>query len=161
MVNFQKNRKLLLIGILVVLIAIIFLVVIPVAIVASKNKDNGGNGNGKKPFDPNSLPSDEKARINCFLEEESKFENLTQYACEQRGCIFKPSEYERVPTCFFDMKKLGYLLASQQPDIGEYNLKLKQNAKLPYISAIQNLRLSVEYLGNSIVHVKVKLNCLI
>ena len=97
MVNFQKNRKLLLIGILVVLIAIIFLVVIPVAIVASKNKDNGGNGNGKKPFDPNSLPSDEKARINCFLEEESKFENLTQYEhISMQG--LNRRMYKKVPT---------------------------------------------------------------
>lgn len=149
----ENNKKRILIGAVVGAILIILMIVIPVALVVrSKSEDNGGTG--KKPFDPANLPADELARIDCFLEAESKFENLTKYACEQRGCIFKPSEYERVPTCFFDTQKLGYQLDSK-PSTGEYKLRLKPAAKLPYISGIKNLRLSVEYLGNSIIHVKV------
>ena len=85
--------------------ALIVIVLIPVIIVTTSSKkstENVFNTNSppfitKKPYDPNLLTEDEKSRINCFLEEQSHFETLTEYQCVNvRGCIYKPSDYEKV-----------------------------------------------------------------
>lgn len=144
-----QNKRLLTIGTITFVIVISLIIIIPIVIVTTGSDKPAG----KKPFDPTQLNNDEKSRINCFLEEESEFENLTQYLCEERGCTYKPSEFERVPTCFFNRTNIGYLLESQQKN--EYKLKRDRKAKLPYIGSIENLNLDIEYLGDSIVHVKV------
>ena len=146
----MQNKRLLIIGSITLTIIITLVVIIPIIIVATRSNEPAG----KKPFDPAQMNDDEKSRINCFLEEESKFENLTEYSCMERGCVYKPSEYERVPTCYFNRTSIGYALESQLND-NEFILKRDSNAKLPYIAAIEDLRLDVEYLGDSIVHVKV------
>ena len=112
---------------------------------------------GKKPYDVTKLKENEKSRINCFLEEESSFENLTRFQCESRGCIYDESEYERVPTCYFDRQNLGYIL---EEDILSnklsYKLKLNNSQNVPYMGAIRNLNFIIEYLDNNMINIKVK-----
>lgn len=148
---FQNNKKRIIIGACVLVVVLTLVIVIPVALVSGSDKKEP---DGLKPYNPADLSDDEKSRINCFLEAESKFENFTQYLCEQRGCIYKTSEYERVPICFFNRTNIGYLLDTKVNET-EYKLKLDHSAKLPYLGAIENLRLSVEFLGDAMVHVKV------
>jgi hypothetical protein len=161
----NKTKKILSIGFLS-LIVVIIVVIIPVIIgVTGKPKDfpktttKAPTSPTKKPFNPDVLSFEQKSRINCFLEEESRFENLTKYQCETvRGCIYDPSEYDRVPNCYFNREKLGYELdqvVDESDTKSEYILKRSTNVQAPYLEEIQNLRLVVEYLENNIVHVKV------
>ena len=114
----------------------------------------------KLPYDFSKLDEDEKLRINCFLEEESRFEQLTKYQCEQvRSCIYKPSLYERVPDCFFDRFKLGYKKMKEDhtnPDSDIYYIQRYGRTKAPYLGEIKNLKVTVTYLDNGFVNVKVK-----
>jgi len=104
------------------------------------------------------LSENEKSRINCFLEEESRFENLTRFQCKSRGCIYAESEYERVPTCYFDRENLGYILdEALLPNKSSYKLKLKDSQKVPYMGAIQNLNFIIEYLDSNIINIKVRI----
>lgn len=112
----------------------------------------------KLPYNPDNIPEDEKSRINCFLEEESRFETLTKYQCEEvRGCIYQPSKYDRVPTCFYNRTNLGYELVSQQngQNSDEFLLKKSDRVKAPYLETIENLKLTVEYLQENVLHLKV------
>ena len=112
----------------------------------------------KLPYDPSKLTDEEKSRINCFLEEQSRFENLTKYQCEEvRSCIYDPSNYDKVPTCYFDREKLGYSLEDQEDEDDKevYHLKKDKAVKAPYLGAIEELTLTVEYLGENIIRVKV------
>ena len=138
------------IAIIILLLASLLAIAIVVPIVLSGNNDN--NNHSKKPYDPSKLSEDEKSRVNCFLEEESRFEHLSQYKCESRGCIYRPSDYERVPTCFFN-SSAGYLLDEQTAD--GFVLIRDANVQAPFLRAIEKLNLTVEYLGNQIIHVKV------
>jgi hypothetical protein len=79
--------------------ALAVVIIVPVVIVTTSGKANAPTTTDpvKKPYDLSKLTEDEKSRINCFLEEHSRFENLTEYQCVNvRGCIYKPSEYEKV-----------------------------------------------------------------
>lgn len=110
----------------------------------------------KKPYDPSALSEQDKSRIDCFLEAESRFENLTKFQCEEvRGCIYSPLGYERVPDCFFNRTKLGYTAESINQEKEEYFLKKSPLVKSPYLEEIKNLKLTVEYLGQNLVHVKI------
>lgn len=163
---------------LIVFIVVIVVAIIPVVIVTTtpKNKSTTTSpttslssttlpattpATTKKPYNPSVLTDEQKSRINCFLEEESRFEKLTKYQCEVvRGCIYEPSDYERVPFCFYDRKKLGYELVKQSvndKNTEVYDLKRSNLVKAPYLEEIKNLKLKVEYLGENVVHVKVQL----
>ena len=113
----------------------------------------------KLPYDFSKLNEDEKLRINCFLEEESPFEQLTQYQCEKvRGCIYKPSLYARVPDCFFDRFNLGYKKMKEDhtnPDSDIYYIQRFGRSKAPYLGEIKYLKVTVIYLNNGLVNVKV------
>ncbi len=158
----KKNMRIIVVGTVVTVVVLALVIMIPVAISSGKKTPDDDDGS-KKPYDPSKLTDDEKSRINCFLEEESKFENLTRYSCEERGCIYNPSRYERVPTCYFNRTNLGYFLDSQaSPDNStnttHYQLRLNPTVKQPYLGAVHNLNLAVEYLdyaGSTIVHVKI------
>ncbi len=108
------------------------------------------------PFDPANLNKTEKARINCYPEAESPFENLTQYACEQiRNCKYSPDvTHPLVPTCYYDAQNLGYKLKNKKSD---YEYELTQSGKAPFPGEISNIKLTVEYLGKNMIHVKVSL----
>ncbi len=151
--------KKILVGTIIAIVVLVLVIVIPLAI-SSGNREV----DSKRPYDPTKLNDEEKSRINCFLEEESKFEKLSKYSCEERGCIYNPSLYERVPACYFNRTNLGYLLeSSASPDdnlknIHYHRLKLNQHTKQPYLGASQNLNLIVEYLDHpdsTIIHVKI------
>ena len=87
------------------LFALIVVILIPIIIVTTGSSEKANadattsptSTVSKKPYDPNKLTDEEKSRINCFLEEHSRFEVLTEYQCVNvRGCIYKPSEYDKV-----------------------------------------------------------------
>lgn len=158
----KESTKRTKIGIVVFLAAIlVILVTIPIVILNYKTEPEKPAPPkpepSKKPFDFTKLSEDEKSRVNCFLEEESKFEKLTKYQCELRGCIYKESEYERVPTCFFDRAKLGYSLdeTALLQNKSSYKLKLSTAGKVPYLGAIEKLNFDVQYLGDNIINIKV------
>jgi hypothetical protein len=112
----------------------------------------------KFPFNPDKLPADEKSRVNCFLEEESSFEKLTKYQCvEVRGCLYKESLYDRVPTCYFDSDNLGYkLVTDNAPAVpNQFKLQRTGKAKSPYLGEIKNLLMSTTYMETGVVRVKV------
>ena len=66
-------------------LALIIVVLIPVVIVTTSGKKEQATSfstpatSTKKPYDPSKLTDEEKSRINCFLEEQSRFEKLTEY----------------------------------------------------------------------------------
>jgi hypothetical protein len=167
-----KTRKWLGIG-AVVGIALSVVVFVPIIIaVSSSGSDSNSNNDvttappyapstttkkpspNKLPYDVTKLSEDEKDRINCFLEEESIFETLTKYQCvEVRGCIYKESLYDRVPTCYFDRDNLGYKLSSQQDN--EYKLERTGKAKAPYLGEIKNLLMKASYMTKGVTNIKV------
>ena len=107
----------------------------------------------KKPYDPSLLTDEEKSRINCFLEEESVFEDLNRLLCEKRACIYIPSEYLKIPSCFFNNSFHGY--TSVHTDNNVYTLKRK-NVLSPFDGAIDDILLTVKYLDDETINVKVK-----
>ena len=107
----------------------------------------------EKPFDANSLKGDEATRIDCFLEAQSRFENLTKYACEKRNCIYDPDvTHPKVPKCYFDRENLGYKLSQ---DYKNNSYLLKQSGKVPFQGAIDLIQLNVEYYNDNMIRVKV------
>jgi hypothetical protein len=115
----------------------------------------------KLPFDNSLIADDESTRINCFLEEESSFETLTEYQCVSvRGCLYKPSKFERVPTCYFDTDRLGYKAVANDP-IDDQKSKVwkmsranKNSPKAPYHGEIDNVKVTGSYMGQNIVNLK-------
>lgn len=166
-------KALVLLGVVIVVViaAVITIVLLSVnstgATTAASNQPTSTNSpastnqpaSDKRPYNVTKLSNEEKSRINCFLEEESRFESLTQYQCEEvRGCIYRPSEYQKVPSCFYDREKLGYTLMSQTvttPTTVTYELKINTDAKPPFLKGIENLRLDLEYINDFVVNVKV------
>ena len=164
---YEKNTKKFGYGILVLLLIISVVTVVVLATTVDVNElgnkqqqqatTTKSNVPTKRPYDPSKLSEEEKARINCFLEEQSSLENLTRYQCESRGCIYMPSEYEKVPNCFFDRQKTGYKLEKrvEMPTRIEYELKMADEAKAPFGFEIRDLMVSVQYLGANVVNVKI------
>lgn len=161
-----KHKQHLSIG-AIALVMLIVVVIVPVIIAttskSSSKTDPTDPKPQKKPFDLDKISLEDRNRIDCFLEARSQFENLTQYQCEQvRGCVYKYSEYERVPDCYFK-REVGYELESTflSTDNREIHyLKMSDQAMPPFAGAIQNLVLEVEYLENNIIHIKVSVVCL-
>lgn len=156
---FERNKKKLGIGSVVFLLLFV-VAVIPVIVVYS-NKPSKTEPQpppvkvSKDPFDLTKLKADEKDRINCFLEEESPFEKLTEYQCKEvRKCLYKESSMDRVPTCYFDRQNLGYKLKGTGPTSNSYLLEGNRD-KAPYLGTIKNILLKASYLGNNILRVKV------
>jgi hypothetical protein len=148
---------------IVMFIAIVFLLVlvtVPAVILSScQTSLKTISQPSKKPYNLSEIPLEDLDRINCFLEAESRFENLTRYQCEDvRSCVFDPSQYERVPDCYFKRDFLGYELleSSLQPNKELYRLKRSDIANATYLEPIENLILTVEYLSDNIIHVKVR-----
>lgn len=142
-----SNRAKIIIAIAVTLVVAVAIVV-PVVLLHKENSSSKDPENN----DGTKLLPDEVSRIDCFLDAESPFENLTKYACEKRGCIYKPNVSNKaVPKCYFDRENLGYKLKSQN----NLDFDLTRSGKAPFPGEINNIRLSVEYLGKKIVRVKV------
>lgn len=161
----KKNQRLFMIAIAVVLAVILVVTVVTLITTVKFNKSNE-NGQSissttrkpiKLPYDAAKLSLDEKSRIDCFLEEQSRYENLTRYQCELRGCIYNPSEYERVPTCYYNREKAGYkvLNSIETPSVTRYDLRRNTEVNAPFGFAIDNLAVEVEYLGKNVINVKI------
>lgn len=156
-----RNYKL---GIMVAMIMflIIVIIVVPTSLVASwvtSDKIRSNTIVNKKSFKLDEIPTEELNRINCFLEGESRFENLTRYQCEGvRSCTFRPSEYERVPDCFFKRELLGYELvdAASTDNTETYRLRRSTKGNATYLEPVDNLVMTVEFLGDNVVHVKIE-----
>jgi hypothetical protein len=104
-------------------------------------------------IDLQKLNSEELSRIDCFLDAESEFEKLTEYACEKRNCIYKPdTSHPLVPKCYYDRENLGYKLINQT---SQFEFDLEQYGRTPFPGVIKRIRLAIEYLGNNIVRVKI------
>jgi maltase-glucoamylase len=149
-----KKTKRTKIGIAIFLL-ILLLILIAIALTIFLFNKNDIILPSKKPYDFTKLNDNEKSRINCFLEEESKFENLTQFQCESRGCIYTKTEYERVPTCYFDRTNLGYILDGSCDLSATCKLKLNDSSNTPFFGAIQKLNFKVEYLGANMINVRI------
>ena len=109
----------------------------------------------KYPFDLSHLHSDEFDRIDCFLEAASPFEIFSEYQCKTvKKCLYKESEYDRVPWCYFDRQNLGYKLKGPGPTPNSYLLE-GDPKKSPYLGTIKNLLMKTTYLGNNIIRVKI------
>lgn len=164
MAKYKTQLGLGLLGIIVIAVVVVVPVVLATTGESSSKKDDTLITDfipPKEPFDLSKITMEERNRINCFLEQESRFENLTRYQCEEvRSCTFRPSKYERVPDCFFKRDVLGYELdgnPSIDANTESYKLKRSSKGNATYLEVIENLKLSVEYLGNNVVHVKVSL----
>ena len=112
----------------------------------------------KKDFDLSKITMEDRNRIDCFLEYESPYENLTRYQCEQvRSCTWRPTEYRRVPDCYFKRELLGYELADAVygENTEKFRLRRSHVGNSTYLDAIEFLSVQVEYLSDNIIHVKV------
>jgi hypothetical protein len=163
---FSKNKKPIGIGFLVIVIVTVC-VVVPVVLVTTNSSKKDDKEEiieekppAKKPFDLDKISIQDRNRIDCFLEAESRFENLTRFQCEEvRSCIYKPSEYERVPDCYFDRESLGYELeytVLQSDNMEIHYLKRSGLVNAPYADAIERLVLTVEYLERNVLHIKIE-----
>ena len=109
-----------------------------------------------KPFNVNELKGDESTRIDCFLDAQSRFENLNQHACEKRNCIYDSNvSHPIVPKCYFDRENLGYKLEKK---LGQNEYLLTQSGNAPFLGVISSIQLNVEYYCNNIIRVKVIFN---
>ena len=97
------DKQKLVLGI-IFLVSLVVVIIVPVIIVSTSKKSSTDAPTStvmssvtKKPYNPDQLSDEEKSRINCFLEEQSQFEILTEYQCVTvRGCIYKPSQFDKV-----------------------------------------------------------------
>lgn len=144
-------------------IAVLIVIIVPVAVTVSRNKSKNEQQKVNVTLVPTNTTTtttsasnpDEKTRIDCYLEAQSRFENLTKYACEKRNCIYNPSTTsQRTPKCYFDREKLGYKYESGN----ETSYILAQSGKAPFPGVISKIQLDVEYYGQNIVRVKVSTN---
>jgi hypothetical protein len=98
--------------------------------------------------------SHKSLRIDCLPEAESPLVNITKFTCEKRNCIYDPNESDpRIPSCYINRENLGYKLIK----MNNLQFYLRQTGLAPFPGEIKNLFLETEYLGRSIVHVKVNL----
>jgi hypothetical protein len=159
----RRNHIALLVKILIGVAFVILLalaIVLPIVLLTKSDLKSDNQGTSKpslpevkKPFNFDDLRGDEATRIDCYLEAQSRFENLTKYSCEKRNCIYDANvSHEIVPKCYFDREKLGYKLTSSSNGL-EY--KLKQSGKTPFPGVIEDIQLNVEYYGNNMIRVKV------
>ena len=106
-----------------------------------------------KTFNVNELKGDEATRIDCFLDAQSRFENLNKHTCEKRNCIYDSNvSHPIVPKCYFDRKNLGYKLEKK---LGRNEYLLTQSGNAPFPGVINSIQLNVEYYCNNIIRVKV------
>lgn len=157
-----KSRYILLM--LIGIAAVIAMVAVPVVLVRKKvgvpvTYVDPDKIPTKIPFDLSKISMEDRNRINCFLESESRYENLTRYQCETvRSCTFKPIEYDRVPDCYFRRELLGYELIqfNSQDNVESYHLRRSKIGNATYLEPIEYLILTVEYLSNNMIHLKVR-----
>lgn len=107
----------------------------------------------EKPFDFNKLSEEEKGRIDCFLDAQSKFENLTEYACKKRNCIYDPNvSHSKVPKCYFNRTYLGYKMSQE---IENSYILDRSGAEPPFMGVIEKLKLDVEFSGTNMIRIKI------
>ena len=159
---------------LAILVIVAVVIAVPIAVTSAKKKESSSDGQKDEttistaaatttaattttipPFNPSTLKGNEASRIDCFLEAQSRFENLTKYACEKRNCIYDPDvSHPKVPKCYFDRENLGYKL-KEKIDANKFHLI--QSGKAPFFGVINDIQLNVEYYGNNIIRVKVRI----
>ncbi|XP_033832313.1 sucrase-isomaltase, intestinal [Periophthalmus magnuspinnatus] len=99
-------------------------------------------------------PQLEFQRFDCYPEE-----NADETKCKARGCLWEPSNLERVPWCFYP-QDYGYTFTTfSQTDSG-ITLDISRNAKhkstnRPGSPDINNLRVQVFYLSSDMLRFKI------
>jgi len=160
-ISFQAKIALLITAIVVIVVAIS--VSIGVTLGSKKTTEkpeiNEKPEITEKPFDLSELSEEEKGRIDCFLDAQSKFENLTEYGCKKRNCIYDSNvSHSKIPKCFFNRTYLGYRMTQE---IGNSYVLERRGAEPPFMSGIEKIKVDVEFSGTNMLRVKVSLHLII
>ncbi|KAG7226089.1 hypothetical protein INR49_018700 [Caranx melampygus] len=100
------------------------------------------------------LPADDHQRFDCYPEE-----NSDQEKCEARGCIWKPSNIDRVPWCFYP-KDYGYRVTATNPSASGMTVDITRNKKYrssgrPGSPDIDTLRVEIRYHSSDMLQFKI------
>ena len=109
---------------------------------------------------PAPIPEADLVKLDCYPEAGSPQETLTQEKCEQRGCIYEPSDFEGVPDCFVNVESTGFEVISATSDltmnVAEYILRPK-NPMGMFGPQFENVSFKVEMVADQILHFSVSI----
>ena len=160
----DKRKKYIIIGV----VAVVVLGVTAGLIGYFVNEDsNDSSGSNPPPLPktttttPAPIPEEDLVKLDCFPEASSPREELTQEKCEQRGCIYDPSDYDGVPDCYVDAESTGFEAVSAPTmltsNVIEYILKPKVLTGM-FGEQFDNVSFKVESVSDQILHFSVSIN---
>lgn len=121
---------------------------------------SGGGGPEEPPpvtrTSLNNITEADMLKLDCYPEAISPQENLTQEACEARGCVFEPSDIAGVPDCYVNVETTGFELVSESggPDAMEYLLRPRYPTGM-FGPQFENVSFRVEAINDYLLHFSV------
>ena len=160
----DKRKKYIIIGVVAVVVLGVTAGLIGYFVSEDSNDSSGSN---PPPLPktttttPAPIPEEDLVKLDCFPEASSPQEELTQEKCEQRGCIYDPSDYDGVPDCYVDAESTGFEVVSAPTmltsNVIEYILKPKVSTGM-FGEQFDNVSFKVESVSDQILHFSVSIN---
>ena len=159
-----KRKKYIVIGVVTVVVLGVTAGLIGYFVSEDSNDSSGSNPPPPLPetttTTPAPIPEEDLIKLDCFPEASSPQEELTWEKCEQRGCIYDPSDYEGVPDCYVDAESTGFEVVSAPTmltsNVIEYILKPKVSTGM-FGEQFHNVSFKVESVSDQILHFSVSI----
>ena len=158
----DKRKKYIIIGV----VAVVVLGVTAGLIGYFVSEDSNDSGSNPPPLPKTTtttsapIPEEDLVKLDCFPEASSPQEELTQEKCEQRGCIYDPSDYDGVPDCYVDAESTGFEVVSAPTmltsNVIEYILKPKVSTGM-FGEQFDNVSFKIESVSDQILHFSVSI----
>ena len=160
----DKRKKYIIIGVVAVVVLGVTAGLIGYFVSEDSNDSSGSNPPPlpkTTTMTPAPIPEEDLVKLDCFPEASSPQEELTQEKCEQRGCIYDPSDYDGVPDCYVDAESTGFEVVSAPTmltsNVIEYILKPKVSTGM-FGEQFDNVSFKVESVSDQILHFSVSIN---
>ena len=157
-----KRNKYIIIGVVAVVVLGVTAGLIGYFVSEDSNDSSGSNPPPPEtgPTTPAPMPEEDLVKLDCFPEASSPQEELTEEKCEQRGCIYEPSDYDGVPDCYVDVETMGFEVVSAPTmftsNVIEYILKPKISTGM-FGEQFDNVSFKVESISDQILHFSVSM----
>ena len=158
----NKRKKYIIIGVVAVVVLGVTAGLIGYFVSEDSSDSSGSNPPPPDtgPTTPAPIPEEDLVKLNCFPEASSPQEELTEEKCEQRGCIYEPSDYDGVPDCYVDVESTGFEVVSAPTmftsNVIEYILKPKVSTGM-FGEQFDNVSFKVESISDQILHFSVSI----
>ena len=160
----SKRKKYIIIGVVTVVVLGVTAGLIGYFVSEDSNNSSGSNPPPPPPetttTTPAPIPEEDLVKLDCFPEASSPQEKLTEEKCEQRGCIYEPSDYDGVPDCYVDAESTGFEVVSapttRASNVIEYILKPKVSTGM-FGEQFDNVSFKVESISDQILRFSVSI----